>query len=69
VLIASLVLIGVMLAATLVLVVAMCVSAARGDRDLERALADALEPRAEVIRLAPPKRPVAAEGDAAAPGA
>jgi hypothetical protein len=61
-LIASLVLIGVMLTATLVLVVAMCVSAARGDRELERMVAEALEPGAEVIPFAPPGR-LAAGGD------
>jgi hypothetical protein len=70
-LLASLVLIGVMLAATLLLVVAMCVSAARGDRQMERMLAEALQPGAEVIPFTPPRRPAASDGDAAgaAPGA
>jgi hypothetical protein len=52
-----------MLAVTLLLVVAMCVSAARGDRDLERMLAEALEPGAEVIAFPPPGRPPADGGD------
>jgi len=45
----------------------MCMSAARGDREMERMIADALQPGAEVIRLAP-KRPAGdgeGEGDAA----
>jgi len=64
-LLASLVLIGVMLAATLLLVVAMCVSAARGDREMERMIADALQPGAEVIRFAPKRAAGDGEGDAA----
>jgi hypothetical protein len=66
VLVVSLVIIGIMLAATLLLVVAMCVSAARGDRDMERMISEALQPGAEVIPF-----PAAASEDAAsaAPGA